>query len=418
MYELSEPHKMIQKMLRDYAEKNILPKVQAMENDETLDMFAEARKMYQMLGAGNLARPGLEKLAKRRDEGAEEKGGSGLSKLMGDDGVGATAAGDPMIGMLMSKELCRVSPGFAMSFGVSLMLAGGAIIAKGSGRQIREYGIPIMTMEKIGAWCLTEPGAGSDAFGMMQTTATRDGNGGYLLNGNKTFITNGPVADIFVVYAKLDEGSPQEKRPVNTFILERGMEGFAIGEPFDKMGMRESRTSELFFNNVKLEKKHLVSEKETLGGREGAKESLGNERSGVPSMCWGIIERCYEEALKLAKELEIAGIPAARYQAVQQTVYEMYMRLKNVENIVFRMAWLQKNNKRDISFINASKAYTSLTAGEVAHMAMELFGEFGSSRKFAFEKMFRDVKLLELGAGTTVINMLTAARNELGLIGQ
>ncbi|MCP4682279.1 MAG: acyl-CoA/acyl-ACP dehydrogenase, partial [Desulfobacterales bacterium] len=365
---------------------------------------------------GAMAKKGLEKVAKKREEG-EGSSGAGFGDLMGaGEGEDGAAGTDPMMMMIMMKELCRVSPGFAMSFGVSMALAGGAIVSKGSARQIREYAIPIMALEKIGAWCLTEPGAGSDAFGMMETTVSRDGDG-YIMNGQKTFITNGPVADTFVVYAKLDDGkTPEKDRQVLTFIVEKGMEGFTIGEPFDKMGMRESRTSEIFFNNVKLEKKNLMGETEGEGGRKATKDSLGNERSGVPGMCWGIIERCYDEVVELAKELEENGIPMAESQSIQMQIYEMYMDLKNVEGLVFRTIWQQSNGIRDITFINAAKAYASQTAVKVANNALQLFGEYGTKRKFAFEKMFRDCKLLELGAGTTVINMLTAARNELGLI--
>lgn len=418
MYELTEPQKMIQQMLRQYVENNIKPHVEAMEDDESLDMFDKAREMYRMTGAGKMAQKGLEKLAKKRDENADAAAGGGLAKAMGESEDGeASPTDDPMMSMLMSKELCRISPGFAMSFGVSLALAAGAVVSKGTGRQIREFAIPIMTMEKIGAWCLTEPAAGSDAFGMMETVATKTDDG-YLLNGQKTFITNGPVADLFVVYAKLDDGSGKslKEMAVHTFILERGMPGFSIGEPFDKMGMRESRTSELFFSDVKLEKKHLLGEKEDTAGRKGAKDSLGNERSGVPSMCWGIIERCYEESLKLANELEENGVPLAQTQSVQFNIYKMYMILKNTENIVFKTAYMQKKGIVDISFVNAAKAYTSESAVEVANMALKMFGEYGTQRTYAFEKMFRDAKLLELGAGTTVINLMTAARNELGLL--
>src|SRR5205823_4748151 len=130
--------------------------------------------------------------------------------------------GGPMMMHVVVKELSRVSPGFAMGFGVTLGLVGGAITAKGTADQIERWGLPLATLDKIGSWCLTEPGAGSDAFGSMRTTATRDGSG-YVLKGSKTFITNGPGADIFLVYAKGDDGS------VATFIVERGMAGVSVG---------------------------------------------------------------------------------------------------------------------------------------------------------------------------------------------
>jgi len=412
MFQLTEPQKMIQQMMRQYVTKEIQPHVEAMEDGE-VSCFDLARKMFKMLGAGAMAKPALEKLAKKREEG--ESGKVDITKLMaGDEGGGM--GDDPMMMMLMVKEISRVSPGFAMSFGVSMALAGGAIVGKGTARQIREFGIPLMTLDKIGAWCLTEPGAGSDAFGSMKSTARPDGHGGYIINGTKTFITNGPVADIFLIYARLDRGQPAPERPVHTFILERGMKGLSTGKPFHKMGMKESPTSEVIMEDVKLEQKHLLGESEEKGSRQETKESLGTERSGVPAMCWGIIERCYEEALRYSKERVQFNRPIADFQATQLKIYRMYMHLKNVENIVYRIAWMQQQGIRDISFINACKAFTSTAAVEVANEALQIFGGYGYMREYPIEKMYRDAKLLELGAGTTDINMLTCARNELSMI--
>lgn len=412
MFQLTEPQKMIQDMMRQYCTKEIQPHVEAMEDGE-IDCFVLARKMFKMLGVGAMAKPALEKLAKKREAGEKEK--VDITSLMAGDGDESGMGNDPMMMMLMIKEISRVSPGFAMSFGVSMGLAGGAIISKGTARQIREFGIPMMTLEKIGSWCLTEPGAGSDAFGSMKTLARPKGDG-YVINGVKTFITNAPVADVFVIYSKLDRGEPPEERPVHTFILEKGMEGLSTGKPFHKMGMKESLTSEVIMEDVKLQMKHLLGETEEKGGRAATKESLGTERSGVPAICWGIIERCYEESLRYSKERVQFNKPICDFQATQLKIYRMYMHLKNVENIVYRTAWLQKKGIRDISFINASKAYTSTAAVEVANEALQIFGGYGYMREYPIEKMYRDAKLMELGAGTTDINMLTCARNELTLV--
>jgi alkylation response protein AidB-like acyl-CoA dehydrogenase len=412
MFQMTEPQKMIRQMMRQYVTKEIQPHVEAMEDgkESWVDL---ARKMYKTMGGEAMLKPALEKLAKKREEGAEVH--TDMTKLMaGDEGddMGGMG-GDPMIMFIMVKELSRVSPGLAMSFGVSAGLAGGAVVGKGTARQIREYGIPLMTLQKIGSWCLTEPGAGSDAFGSMKSKAKPDGSGGYIINGTKTFITNGPVADYFVVYAKLELGS---ETPVHTFILERGMKGLSTGTPFHKMGMKDSPTSEVFMEDVKLEKKHLLGESEAKGGRQATKESLGNERSGVPAMCWGIIERCYEESVKYANERVQFGKPIAEFQATQLKIYRMYMHLKNIENMVIRMAWMQKKGIRDVSYINGCKAYSSQAAVEVANEALQIFGGYGYMREYPIEKMYRDAKLLELGAGTTDINMLTCARSELGLL--
>jgi alkylation response protein AidB-like acyl-CoA dehydrogenase len=417
MFELNEMQKMIQTMVRQFVTKEIQPHVEAME-DGKVSCFDLARKFYKTMGGPAMVKPALEKLAKKRETTGDD--GGDVTKLLmsadAEDDMGGMG-GDPMIMFLIVKELSRVSPGLAMSFGVSAGLAGGAVIGKGTARQIREYGIPLMTLDKIGSWCLTEPGAGSDAFGSMKTKAKPDGKGGYIINGTKTFITNGPVADLFVVYAKMDRGEASTaEMQVYTFILEKGMKGLSTGTPFHKMGMKDSPACEVFMEDVQVELRHLVGEsEEKKGGRQSTKESLGNERSGVPAMCWGIIERCYEESVKYAKERVQFGKPIGDFQATQLKIYRMYMHLKNIENMVYRMAYMQKKGIRDVSYINGCKAYSSQAAVEVANEALQIFGGYGYMREYPIEKMYRDAKLLELGAGTTDINMLTCARNELGL---
>ncbi len=414
MFELNDMHKMTQQMIRQWCDKSLRPNIPKLEEGEMLP-YDLMRNMMKQFGLDAMAKMSLQKRVKklREAESGEEKKNeapnSAMSELMGEGG------GDPMMMMIVVKELSRVSPGFAMSWGVSMGLAGGAIISKGNADQVEKYGIPMATMEKVGSWCLTEPGAGSDAFGSMSTTAKPDGDY-YVLNGQKTFITNGPCADVFVVYAKIDRGQPRAEMPVNTFILEKGMPGFTQGKPFKKMGMRDSPTSELFFDNVRVPKANLLGGKEkTAEGRADTKESLGNERSGIPAMALGIIEECYERSVKYVQERKQFGRPVAEFQAVQLDIADMYVKLKNVENIVYRTAWMQKKGIRDVAFINASKAYCSQMCVDVALKAIQLHGGYGYMEEYHIEKLARDSKLLELGAGTTHINYLTAARAELGV---
>ena len=157
-----------------------------------------------------------------------------------------------------------------------------------------------MTMEKIGAWALTEPDAGSDAFGSMKTTAKPKGDF-YLLNGSKTFITNAPYADTFVIYAKVDRGQSLAERPVHAFIVEREMEGLSTSKPFEKMGMKDSPTGQVFMDDVEIPVENLLGGTEKKGMRADVKVSLGDERSGICPMCLGIIEKCYELSLQYAR---------------------------------------------------------------------------------------------------------------------
>ena len=404
MFELGEQHKMVAQMVRRWCESNLVPALPGLEAGES-QPFDLMRKMARTFGLDGMARAALTRRLERMRGGTERGAGEGGE---GDE----LGRDDPMLGFVVVKELSRISPGFAMGWGVSVGLAGGAIISRGSADQIERWAMPLATMEKIGSWCLTEPGAGSDAFGSMQTSARALPDGGFAMKGSKTFITNGPGADLFVVYARIDRGQPREEQEVAAFVVERDMPGFSVGPPFKKMGMRDSPTSEIFFDDVRLPAEHLLG-----GGRQATKDNLASERSAVPAMAWGIIERCYEQSLRFARERQQFGRPIGEFQAVQLKLADMYIKLKNVENLVFRTAWMQKHKQRDVAFVNAGKAYAAMMAVDVAMTAIQIHGGAGYMEEVGLEKLARDAKLLELGAGTTDINLLSAARAELARVG-
>ena len=391
MFELDEQTQMVATMVRQWCQSQLAPKIPVLETgaEQPFDLMKKMAKTFgfdAMLGASVKKR-----IAKLRS-GEVDDGDRQLAK-----GIGS-----PMMMHVVVKELSRVSPGFAMGFGVSLGLVGGAIVAKGNADQIERWGLPLATLQSIGSWCLTEPGAGSDAFGSMRTTATRDA-GGYVLKGSKTFITNGPGADVFLVYAKLDDG-------VASFIVERSLPGVTVGPAFKKMGMRDSPTSEVFFDDVRLGNEHLLG-----AGRSGVKDSLGNERSGIPAMAWGIIERCYDACLAYVRERKQFGRPIGEFQAVQLHITDLFLKLRTVENVVYRTAWMQQNGVKDMPFVNASKAMCAQLAVDAALTAIQLHGGYGYMEELGIEKLARDAKLLELGAGTTDINLLAAARELIGV---
>jgi acyl-CoA dehydrogenase len=403
MFELDEQARMVQKMVRQWCASQLAPKIPALEAGDLLpfDLMKQFARTFGLDAlAGAAVKKRIERLRAAEAAGeAAEPGGGRLGEAMG---------GDPMIPQVLIKELSRCSPGFAMGWGVSMGLAGGAVVARGTADQLERWGLPLVTGQAIGAWCLTEPGAGSDAFGSMQSAARRDRDG-YRLSGSKTFITNGPGADLFVVYARLDDG-------VATFVLERGMPGFTVGPPFKKMGMRDSPTSEIFFDEVPLGREHLLGGREPgRAGRGETKDSLASERSGVPAMAWGIIERCYEASLEHARQRRQFGKAIGEFQAVQLKIADLYLKLRLVEGIVVRTAWMQKQGVRDVAFVNAAKAWCSQAAVEAALTAIQIHGGMGYMEEVGLEKLARDAKLLELGAGTTDINLLSAARAVLGL---
>jgi alkylation response protein AidB-like acyl-CoA dehydrogenase len=312
---------------------------------------------------------------------------------------------------IVGIELSRVSPGFAMSFGASLGLCGGAIMKKGTLQQKRRFALPVLTGEKIGAWAITEPEAGSDAFGGMRTTARRH-EGGYLLNGQKTFITNAPYADTLLVYAKLDHGDqPMRERPIHSFIVEAGCKGLTLSKPMRKMGMWASPTGEVFLEDVFVPADQLLGEKEKDTSRQGARDVFQSERTGIVPMAFGIIERCLEVALAYSKERQAWGQPIADYQLVQAKLARMYIHYQNVRNLLFKSIWMDSAGQRlTMGEASAMKAYCAPAATECAMEAVQILGGNGYMREFRVEQLARDAKLLQIGGGTDEIQQITCAK--------
>src|SRR4029453_11914598 len=220
-------------------------------------------------------------------------------------------------------ELCRWCPGMVTAMGVSFGLTATAIMSKGTTAQKERWALPLLTMDMIGAWAITEPGSGSGAFGGMKSTARRDGDG-YVLNGSKTFITNGPYADTIVFICKLDDGSEAKLRKVVSFVLDRGMPGLTQSKPMQKMGMNSSPTGDLFLEDVRCGRDRLLGESEDAGqGRSGAKATFSMERSGVAAMALGIIEECLARCLDYARTRVQFGKPIGEFQLIQLKLAKM-----------------------------------------------------------------------------------------------
>jgi hypothetical protein len=398
MLDFTDEQKMARQMLRAWTDKELAPIVLQMERGEILP-YPAMRRLLAAFQMDELVRAQFAKLAENKGQAAERSEGRG-------------ALGDPGMMAIVAMELTRVCPGFMLAFGASLGLAGGAIMSKGTFAQKQRWALPILVGEKIGCWGMTEPGAGSDAFGSMRTVARRDGQGGYVLSGQKTFITNAPYADIFVVYAKIVEGGEDPRsRPIHAFVLERGMPGLSTGKPMDKMGMHSSPTGEIFLEDVRVPAAHLLGETEETPSREGARDVFHGERTSMVPMCLGIIERCLEDSLRYAKEREAWGKKIAEYQLMQEKIARMYMHRENVRNLLFRT--LEKQHKKvPISQAEASamKLYCARAATECALEAVQIFGGNGYMREYHVEMLMRDAKLLQIGGGTDEIQIVTIAR--------
>jgi alkylation response protein AidB-like acyl-CoA dehydrogenase len=247
----------------------------------------------------------------------------------------------------------------------------------------------------------------------MKSTARRDGDE-YLLNGSKTFITNGPYADTTVFICKLDEGNPPAERKILSFVLDRGMPGFEQSKPLRKMGMHSSPTGELFLTDVRVGKDRLIGETEEVpaGGREGAKDTFSMERSGVAAMSLGIIEQCLETCVEYAKNRVQFGQPIGEFQLIQEKLAKMEVARLNVQNLVFRVIEMAAAGRSlTLAEASAMKLYSARAATEVAMEAVQLHGGNGYMSEFHVEQLARDAKVLQIYAGTDEIQITHIAKD-------
>jgi alkylation response protein AidB-like acyl-CoA dehydrogenase len=321
---------------------------------------------------------------------------------------------------VVASELSRVSMGLVTGMGVSLGLTVPTIAARGTLAQQERWLPDLVTYDKVGAWAITEPDSGSDAFGGMKSYVVRDGsgNGDYILNGQKTFITNGPDADVVVVYAKLDEpglkNEDKRDRKVLTFVLDRGMEGFVQSKPFRKMGLHSSRTGELFFNNVRLGRDRLLGETEDNAagdGRASARANFSAERIGVAAMAMGVIEECLQLCVDYAKSRTLWGQQIGQFQLIQLKLASMEVARMNVRNMLFRVIEsMQSGVGISLSEASAIKWYCSQAATDVAMDAVQLFGGNGYMTEYRVEQLARDAKSLMIYAGSNEVQITHVAK--------
>jgi acyl-CoA dehydrogenase len=398
MFDFTEEQKMVRQMVRKWVTSKLAPSVDALESEETLP-YPLMRDFIKTFGADEMARATFAKLEER-------------TKSTGDgaDDVGMMGR-DPGMSAIVAIEFSRVSPGFSMAFGASVGLCGGAIMRSGTLAQKKRFALPVLTGEKIGAWAITEPNAGSDAFGGLQTMARR-AEGGYVLSGQKTFISNAPFADTLLVYAKMEHGeAPLRERPIHAFILERGMKGLTLSKPMRKMGMWSSPTGEVFMDGVFVPNDQLLGEKEKEPSRQGARDVFHGERTGIVPMCFGIIERCLEESIQYAKARQTWGKSIGEYQLVQAKLAKMYVHYQNIRGLLFKTLWMQANKVRmTMGEACAMKAYAAPAATECAMEAVQILGGNGYMREFRVEQLARDAKLLQIGGGTDEIQLITCAK--------
>jgi alkylation response protein AidB-like acyl-CoA dehydrogenase len=403
MIEWSEQHLMIRDMMRRFIDEEIKPRWHDLEHGD-LPPYDILRKLVRTFGLDEMARQRFARQIEREKAAADTRAPKARRADPGDaDGVG--------LALIPIIELCRWCPGMVTAMGVSWGLTASAIMSKGTIAQKERWGLKLLTLEAIGAWAITEPGSGSDAFGGMKSTAHRDGDD-YVLSGSKTFITNGPYADTVVFICKLDDGGDPKHRKVLSFILDRGMAGLTQSKPMRKMGMHSSPTGELFLEDVRCGRDRLIGETEDTPGRSGAKATFSMERSGVAAMALGIVEECLALCLDYARTRVQFGKPIGEFQLIQLKLARMEVARMNIQNMVFRQIEMAES-KKDMSFAEASacKLYAAQAAMDVALEAVQLFGGNGYMAEFRVEQLCRDAKVLQIYGGTDEIQVSQIARS-------
>ncbi len=400
MYDWSDEHQAIIAVVRRFVDEEIRPHLDDLEHND-VPPYEILRKMYGVFGLKEIAKENFQRQLDR--------------KISGNDVSSTRATTDPAPQLISTIELCRVSPGMLTSLGVSTGLAAGTINKLGTPEQMQRWALDLMTLDKIGAWAITEPDSGSDALGGMRTTATRDGDD-YILNGQKTWITNGPYADTIVLYAKLDDGSGAEirNRKVLTFVLDRGMKGLEQAKRMRKMGQHASPTGEIFLSDVRVARDRLLGESEDPvgGGRQSARDNFVSERAGVAAMSLGIIEECLKLSIDYARHRTLWQTPIGDFQLIQLKLAQMEVARINVRNMVF--SHIERSGAGVVpTFAEASamKLYSAQVACQVADDAIQIFGGNGYIAEYRVEQLSRDARVLRIYAGTDEMQVIAIAKD-------
>ncbi len=400
MYDWTEENQAIITFVRRFVDEEIRPHLDDLEHNG-VPPYDILRKMYATFGLKEMAQENFKRQLER--------------KIASEEPSRERRNADPAAQLISTIELCRVSPGLVTSLGVSTGLAAGTINKLGTPSQMERWALDLMTLDKVGAWAITEPDSGSDALGGMRTSAKRDGDE-YVLNGQKTWITNGPYADTIVLYAKLDDGSGEEirNRKVLTFVLDKGMPGLVQSQPMRKMGQHGSPTGDVFLSDVRVGKDRLLGESETPkgGGRQSAKDNFVSERAGVAAMSLGIIEECLKISVEYAKQRKLWGTPISQFQLVQLKLAQMEVARINVRNLVF--SHIERSTHGVIPTLaeaSAMKLYSAQAACQVADDAIQILGGNGYIAEYRVEQLSRDARVLRIYAGTDEMQVVAIAKD-------
>jgi alkylation response protein AidB-like acyl-CoA dehydrogenase len=377
-FKLTEQHNILRRTVREFAEKEIRPI--ARQYDESQEFPWETVKKMAGMGLMGIIFP-------------PEYGGAGMDYISYAIGV---------------EEISRVCGAHGITMAAHNSLCSNNIYIAGNEEQKQKYLVPLARGEKLGAWGLTEPNAGSDAGG-TQTTAVKDGNE-WILNGTKNFITNGGVGEISVIIAITDKS--KGKKGISAFIVEKDTDGFKVGLKEDKLGLRSSDTTELILEDCRIPEENLLGE-EGYGFINSLKV-LDGGRISIASLALGLAQGAFDLSLEYAKSREQFGKPIGKFQAIQWMLADMATEIDAARLLTYRSCWLKDQGEKTTIESAMAKMYASEVGMRTATKAIQIHGGYGYTKEYAVERIFRDVKLCEIGEGTSEIQRLIISR-ELGL---
>ena len=372
--ELTEEQETVRKAARDFARTELLPGV--IDRDENQEFPTEQIKKLGELGfLGMMVSP--------------EYGGGGM---------------DCVSYVYAMEELCKVDASVGVITSVNNSLVCWGLEQFGTEEQKQKYLVPLASGQQIGAFCLSEPEAGSDATEQRTTAIEKDDH--YLLNGTKNWISNGNSATTYLVIAQSD--ASKGHRGINAFILEKGMEGFIVGAKENKLGIRGSDTHTLLFNDVRVPKENRIGEEGF--GFKFAMKTLGGGRIGIASQALGIASGAYELALAYSKERKTFGKEIYKHQAISFKLADMATQIEAARLLCLKAAW-QKDTGEDYTLSGAmAKVYASKVAMEVASEAIQIHGGYGYVKEYHVERMLRDAKITQIYEGTSEIQKIVISR--------
>ena len=367
----TEEHELLRQTVRQFTATRVEP--QAMEHDESGTFNT---KLLIELGKLGLI---------------------GITVPEGDGGANM----DAMASVIVHEELSYSDPGFALGYLAHALLFVNNFYWAGNPTQRRKYLPKVLSGETIGCMGMTEPAVGTDVLG-LQTTARKTGTGDYVLNGRKTFITNGPESSIALVYAKLDNR-------ITTFVVEKAFAGFSVSPKIPKVGMRASTMSELIFEDCVVPGENLLGTEG--GGITNMMRNLEIERLGLAAMAIGIARRCLDVMVKYATERHTFGKPLSDHGQIQRYIGDSFAKLEAMRALTYNVAATVGPHHRNRLGTDAAKLFASTAAKEIADAAIQVLGGYGYCTEYRVEQFWRDAKLIEIGGGTVEAHQKNITRD-------